>query len=456
MAEVNGPIPGIISLSTTEFALEPVGYTCEEWFVTGTASSYEPDGSGARAAGSAPFATRIVVCRPADPTQFSGTAVVEWLNVSGGRDAAPDWNVAHRHLRREGHAWIGVSAQRVGIEGGGFVDTGQHLKAADPERYESLSHPGDPFSFDIFTQAAELLRVPTPLLGGVAAQRLLASGASQSAMFLFTYIDAVDPLAQVFDGYMPRTCPSRPVPLDANFSRLVAGDLPEPVEVRHDMRVPVLVVNSETEIFGMGGPATRFDDHDQYRLWEIAGAAHADTYALVGGRIDSGALTPEQLADAIVPTATPQPGMECDTPINAGPQQHFIVQAALAHLDRWAGGGDPPPSARRLELDAAGTAFAVDELDIARGGIRSPWVDAPTLRLSGVGQTGAVFASLFGTSRPITPDELAARYPGGQEQYLEEFTASAERARDAGFLLDADLDEILALGAVEAARVFAD
>ena len=80
------------------------------------------------------FRTRIVVRRPSDPDRFSGTVVVEWHNVSAGIDAAPDWGFFHRHLAAQGHAWVGVSAQKVGIDGGGFVE-GIHLKLLAPERY---------------------------------------------------------------------------------------------------------------------------------------------------------------------------------------------------------------------------------------------------------------------------------------------------------------------------------
>ncbi len=52
---------------------------------------------------------------------FNGTVVVEWLNVSGGGDGSPDWFFLHRHLMREGVAWVGVSAQKAGIDGGGVL-----------------------------------------------------------------------------------------------------------------------------------------------------------------------------------------------------------------------------------------------------------------------------------------------------------------------------------------------
>ena len=64
----------------------------------------------------AQYTTRAVVMRPIDPHRFNGTVVVEWLNVSGGADAGPDWILAHNELIREGFAWVGVSAQKVGVD----------------------------------------------------------------------------------------------------------------------------------------------------------------------------------------------------------------------------------------------------------------------------------------------------------------------------------------------------
>ena len=66
-----------------------------------------------------------------------------------------------------GAAWVGVSAQLIGVEGG---DGGGHRPACrttligkglvniDPARYGSLDHPGDAFSYDIYTQVARALR----------------------------------------------------------------------------------------------------------------------------------------------------------------------------------------------------------------------------------------------------------------------------------------------------------
>ena len=69
-----------------------------------------------RPGATAPYTTRIVVRRPSDPKKFNGTVLVEWLNVSGGTDAAPDFAFLHRDIVREGYAWVGASAQQAGIE----------------------------------------------------------------------------------------------------------------------------------------------------------------------------------------------------------------------------------------------------------------------------------------------------------------------------------------------------
>ena len=91
------------------------------------------------------------------------------------------------------------------------------------------------------------------------------------------------------------------------------------------------------------------------------------------------------------------------------------------------------------------TVLVLDDLGIAHGGIRTPWVEVPTATLSGLGAKGEGFTGLFGVTRPFEPHRIAELYPAGREQYLERFTVSAEEARAAGYLLDEDIDEILAL-----------
>jgi hypothetical protein len=455
---VSGPIPGAFFLGQPlSYDLAALGYSNEEFLLEGTARSYAP-------AGEARYRTRVVVRRPLDPKRWNGSAVVEWFNVSGGLDAAPDWSFVHRHLIREGFAWVGVSAQRAGIEGGGFAAVSFPLKKMDAKRYASLEHPGDAFSFDVFSQAGRAVR-DGRLLGGLEPRRVLAIGESQSAVFLVTYVNGVDGDARVFDGFLLHGRGGSGAALEggmgaegrslAEVAELVSsgrgaalsGSLFSGSErIRSDVRVPVLTLQSETDVVGLGSAEARQPDSDRLRLWEIAGTAHADTYLLVASALDDGSLSPEALAKLLMPT-TELFGMKVDAPINAGPQQHYVLQAALAHLDRWAGGEAKPPGAPRLELGDGGS-LALDALGIAKGGIRSPWVDAPTAVLSGFGQSGTEFAFLFGTTRPFDATTLARLYPGGRSEFLARFQEATDEALARGFLLEADAAEIRALAAV--------
>jgi hypothetical protein len=452
-------LPGSAPIPAGNYDLASVGYEEREFLVEGEARSFVLAGErttdgrwSAAAAENAAYVTRIVVRTPVDPARFSGTVVVEWNNVSGGVDAGPDWMFFHRYLTASGHAWVGVTAQKAGIDGGGLVE-GPYLKLLDPERYQSLRHPGDAWSFDIFSQAGRLLRTSgegTPLAGLVPSQ-LIAAGESQSASFLVTYINAVDPQAQVFDGFFVHGRPGTAASIEGAFVRR-GGDVEETARtmmhggerIRDDARVPVVVLQSETDVVLLGGATPAQPDGPNLRLWEIAGAAHGDTYLLGASLDDDGRLTAERMAELVKPTTHFLFG-DTDLPINAGPQQHYIGQAALDHLIRWAAGGPPPPAAARLNVDAAQGRLAVDEHGNAVGGIRSPWVEAPTSQLSGLGQSGESFAVLFGITEPFTASKLAALYPGGPAQYLDVFAASLDAAIADGFILAADRAEIVAV-----------
>jgi hypothetical protein len=457
---VEGPIPGepfLIAGGDPAAA----GYVREEWFLSGTASGYALRGERgedgrweAERAGSAPFRTRLAVLRPEDPARFDGTTVVEWMNVSGGVDAAPDCLFLRRHLMRSGSVWVGVSVQKAGIDGGGLVP-GMPLKQWSRERYGSLVHPGDSFAFDLFTTVGQMLRRPgSGPLGSLETQRLIAIGESQSAGFLVTYVNAVDPIERCFDAFLIHGRPGTAASLDGTYLRATAGDgdlsrvgerMTEGHRIREDVRVPVLTFQSETDVVALGGGRARQPDSERFRLWELAGAAHFDTYGLVAAHADREGIAVEELAGHLAPVAELL-GMSAASPVNSGPQQHYVLNAALQHLVRWVRDGIPAPEAPRLlSRDARGTTLVRDDLGIARGGIRTPWVDAPSAVLSGEPPGGEGFLFLFGRTIPLDAGTLAGLYPGGPEEHVTRFEAAVGDALRAGFLLEADAEEIRAL-----------
>ena len=82
------------------------------------------------------------------------------------------------------------------------------LVAWDKESYGSLSHPGDLYSYDIFSQAGRAVgpdreRSGVDPMGGLKVRNLIATGASQSGARILAYTNAIAPRERVFDGLMP-------------------------------------------------------------------------------------------------------------------------------------------------------------------------------------------------------------------------------------------------------------
>lgn len=457
-------VPGTPKLFLGAYNLADLGYTAQEYFISGEAQSFStkqplgPDGKWkVTPAARAPYVTRVVVLRPKDSAKFNGTAIVEWLNVSGGMDAPAEWLMAHREIARSGYALVAVSAQKVGIEGGASMGANMSLKKTDPARYGTLSHPGDAFAYDIFSQAGSLVRkaATNGILGGLRPKRTLAAGESQSAYYLTTYVNAVDPLARIFDGFLIHSRFGSSAALDGSSLLTDPEDrFPQNVRFRTDLRVPVLTVQTETDLFRFRGSAyyrARQPDMPRLRVWEIAGAAHADTYTVQVGFIDNGQQPLEKIATAYVPTNSLM-GTRIAHPINAAPQHHYVVQAALHALDQWVRTGAPAPRGEPLAIRSGEPAqFVTDDRGMAKGGIRSPWADVPLMRTSGTGNSGNAFAALFGMSEAFAPSEILRLYPS-RKDYMDRFQRSLDSAIGKGFILPADREEILGLTAIQFSR----
>jgi len=408
---------GIFDLQADLSEFPQFGYQQQEFFLTGTAQAYDPVGALASdgrwsvtPSTTAPYKTRIVVRRPTDPAQFNGTVVVEWLNVTAGFDTSPDWSFEHTELVRKGFAWVGVSAQYVGVEGTTGIFPG--LKHFDPDRYGSLVHPGDAYSYDIFSQAGQALRHPRGLdpLAGLDVEHLIADGESQSASRMTTYVNAISRAARVYDAFLIH---SRASGAPGFTSTNPGPAMPNPSFIRTDISTPVLVVESENDV--LRNLPARQADSKRYRLWEIAGTSHADAYS----------LGPAAIAF-----------LGCDQPVNSGPQ-HYVMHTAVRRLWKWMRRpGSPPPSSPSISIDAAGQVVR-DRFGNALGGIRTPQLDVPVATLSGFGNTPAGFCGLFGTTQAFTPDQLAGLY-GTKTNYQYQFILATARMLDTKFLLQDD------------------
>lgn len=436
--------------------LASVGYVQEEFFISGMSSAYQSatalsaDGRWtASPIYPQPYTTRIVVRRRIDPSAFTGNVAVEWLNVTAGFDTAPDWTNTHVELIRSGWVWVGVSAQAVGIVGSKHsIVAALALKNADPVRYAPLVHPGDDYSYDIFSQAGALVRTQwQQVLGGLQPKHVLAFGESQSAFRLTTYVNAIAPIANVYDGFLIHSRGSAGAPLFRTPFRTIAA--PTPTVIRVDVGVPVLMFETETDLAysRLDYRLARQPDTPMIRTWEVAGTAHQDLYGLGVGDTDLGSGA----ADAALFAAMSSPPdaiyggvITCKAGINTGPHA-YVLRGAVAALAEWVATGTPPASTPQIEIDASAK-FSVDVDGNVLGGIRTPQVDTPVATLSGLGQAGDRFCGLFGTTVAFDPATITAKYPS-HDAFVTKWNAAVDSAVSAGALLRADAAQLKAVAA---------
>jgi hypothetical protein len=421
-----------------------VGYSESEYSFSGTATSYANDGPlgsdgnwSVHPAAVAPYTSRAIVLAPKNPRAFSGHVVVEWLNVSGGGDIPPDWLFGHDDLIRNGDIYVGVSAQAAGVN---------HAKEVDPARYDSLTHPGDSFSYDIFSQAGMAVR-NSSLLSGLRPRVVIAEGESQSAIRLSTYVNAVTPRVNVYDGFLIHSRSGG----SAALSQAPQAVIPTPDIVRvRDAGVPVLTFESESDVAGplVYWPA-RQPDSRNFRLWEVAGTSHGDNYALKQALDDDGgwASDLQQFASLTYPASSVTLGpltATCTVPFNGG-QEHYVFQTAQRDLIKWAKSGIAPPSMPRLSVDTSTTpaTYRRDTHGNVLGGVRSPAVDAPISTLSGLPPAdGPGFCRLFGQTHPFTPSQLAELYPT-RHAFERAWRAAVRENLQRGSLLPQDAKKLL-------------
>jgi hypothetical protein len=398
------------------FEVGSIGYREEEYFVSGTAKTY------ASTPTLAPYKTRILVYRPTDPRRFNGTTIVEWDNVTAQNAEEPVWTWLHPMVFREGYAYVFVSAQAAAICCGP-----RSHKVWDPVRYGGLSHPGDDYSFDIYSQVVEAVRKPQGLdpMGGLKTKRVLGVGNSQSASRLHTYVNTVQRDAGVVDAFL----------LDAGGSKTFGA---EP-------SVPVIQLLSED---GLSPAAPNVSVN--YRLWEVPAASHndADTGAhdATNSRTTTHAPKQPYAAEEEIHRHSHYGEEGVSTHATCSPvllqggneyPRRYAVRAAVHHLDNWVKRGTPAPMPPRAEFDQLGLP-ARDQHGNAMGGLRLPPLDVP------VATYAATTCGLFGATVAFDPVTLSGLYPS-HEDYVTRMQAATDRTVAAGFLLPNDAEELMTL-----------
>ena len=453
---VEGPVAGgkqgkAFNLPDADLAKH--GYVAEEFFLDGTASAYElaagtTQGSDGRwqlrkRADTQPFRTRILVVRPIDAGKFNGTVVVHWQNVTAGYELG---SVSEGNEYLRGFAWVGVSAQKVGIDGfPGPQAAG--LRQWDPERYGSLKHPGDDFSFDIFAQAGRAVGPKRDAskvdpMGKLPVKRLIAAGASQSAGRVRGYINGIHSLDHVFDGFVPyidfarqmpftapaaAATPAAAAPASLNSAAPILNRAPS--IVRTDLDVPVFVVNSETETEGY--VVSRQPDTDKFRFWEVPGSSHVNVQRTqLGQRTD----------------------LESPNWLSYRP----AYDAAIRHMHVWLTTKKAPPTAPLIELESTNPVkIKRDARGNALGGVRLPDFAVASAEHRGAGTNkpgGYRLGFLYGFAREFTDAELHALYPDAKA-FLAKYDAALADVVKKGYVLAEDAPAMRANAAKWAAKL---
>jgi hypothetical protein len=441
---VTGPIPAVASpgdpshnytFFSTNVNLASEGYVEQEFFFDGTANTYDIEPSVPKShnavvtSSGKSYKTRMVVRRPHSSKDFNGTVLMEWQNVTAGYDADALWIASHDHLTREGYAWIGVSAQRQGVN---------LLQAWSHTRYGTLSIPdtasptlsdADGLSWDIFSQAAQAVRHPqgTNPIGGLPVKRIFAIGWSQGAVRLAIYHNSIQPLARVFDAI-----------------GLIGLDGKVLLPLRTDLKVKVFKVQPETCVAGFGLAISQAllrengqePNTDHFRRWEVAGAA-------LLGYHEFREVAPLQARDLGVSSSAPP---ACDSPPLSRIPWYYVVNASYDSLARWVKDNKPPtvaPDIVVMEYAHAPDWHSVllrDGYGNALGGIRLSQTEVPTATNTGVNGPAGGICRYLGSYVPFDAATLKALYRN-HGTYVNQVVRVTHENQARGFIDRADAAE---------------
>jgi hypothetical protein len=139
--------------------------------------------------------------------------------------------------------------------------------------------------------------------------------------------------------------------------------------VKTDMPVPVIRVQTETDMAGVLASASRQLDAPSFRYYELAGVAHTtvhkDIEVIPPGVLGPDAVFLEDLCQGTLDTSA-------DGPVYG----KYLHNAILRNLELQVRFGLSPPTASWME--SSGAAAVRDIFGNARGGLRTPDMNVPT------------------------------------------------------------------------------
>jgi hypothetical protein len=411
-AKISGPIP-ITAQSGEPFrgltekpvagpglplpVLQPYNYVEEEYFVSGTV-----DGR--------PYTTSLLVRKPKDPAGFSGVVAVETLHAQG---AIPLWG-QHDVLMSGRHGWVMVVSQRSALEA--------FNKKFNPARYASLqipeapaasgnpmaSNPQDAISQEIMSQVGALLKsnASNGPFAGAKVRYLIMGGSSQTGMTTLRYIQEAHAKARlangkpIYDGY---------IPMEAFAVGPITGGDAAIIHVVGEGDFGLFRAFSRGAAFTIRGDSDA--PNDRFREYEFPAASHVPTRGIADPKeifatLDNVMLPGEHLSQFPSPP---------------------FYNAALVNLINWITKGESPPKAAPIEM--VNGEIARDEFGNAKGGVRTPYVDLPTVRYiasAPAAEAANMARRMIGLQEAIPAEKLQSMYKS-RADYLRRFDQEIDR-----------------------------
>jgi hypothetical protein len=304
--------------------------------------------------------------------------VFEWLNDTTGGDQDPVFSQLYNQLINKGYAYVGVTAQRPGMK---------DLATWDPARYGELGDSNDGESYDIFTQAANVVKANSAtLLGGLTPKVLIGTGDSQSAFRVDTYVNAIQPVTHAFNGFLAVGRGATAAPIGEG---LVATS-PFPVNIRTDNTAPFIQLNTQGDIEELDAAASRQADNNTLRTWELAGASHIDAHE---AEYETETIAHENPTLGVPSCVFGTPISGTGTPLDGHNQTNnmtlFQVEdAAMAALQNWVTKGVAPPKSSSISTIPGlfNLYFLVNKnrYGVGLGGIQMPDAKVPVENYSAI------------------------------------------------------------------------
>lgn len=452
---------------------EQYGYGEKEFFMSGLANVYGLHENGVNVpivkTADVDYTTRLLIHYPKDESKFSGRVYVDILNASAGYDLEDIWRRSYENMMRSGDIYIGITSKD---------SSAQALKNFNPERYAALDwcvdnskkdidwvlNPGNSENglfWDMLSQLGTLIKEnPQALFGADLGTKVQSEGKSylvgqsQSAFYMNTYLNAFYPYLNnildgkdIWDGYMAAVGMSSQTALSTGVSMAAVTEFLKTDE-------PYIVIQSGAEanyrlsLLAQGRTLYDFPANDtdkpMLRVYEVAGAPHADpTAAILPNNYEIAKANTKNTNGAYTGASRDLKNYTGDH-VEGDLHLDEFITAALVNLDNWARNGQAAPASVALEPGK-------DDLDNQMGGLRSPKLEAPIATYYPVINNKGPYAT-EGSMIYLTSAQLSARYPNGFNQYKSEFKAQADKLLSAGYIIQEDYNKLIAYS--ESASIF--